>query len=120
MRENDTAGEQRPRAWSTRRQGVSLAAWTSFIIACFETMIVFAFLDPATLGVDGLAPTLGALRPMLYACGFFFFWSFAFIGAALTAYMLESGPREMRPDRRSGDTAATRAATDERTSQVRT
>jgi hypothetical protein len=57
-------------------------------------MIVFAFLDPATLGVDSLAPNISALRPMLYAGGFFFFWSFAFIGAALTAYMLESAPRE--------------------------
>ncbi len=65
--------------------------WTSFIIACLETMVIFAFLDPANLGFDGLAPTLMALRPMLYGFGFFFLWSFAFIAAGLTAYMLESG-----------------------------
>lgn len=33
-----------------------------------------------------------ALRPMLYGFGFLIFWTFAFISAALTAYMLQSGP----------------------------
>lgn len=79
--------------WSPRSQGVGVALWTSFIIAGVETMIVFAFLDPATLGFEGLAPSLAALRPMLYGCGFFFFWSFSFIAAGLTAYMLETSSR---------------------------
>ena len=83
--EKSAAGE-----WSARSRGIGVALWTSFLVACVETMIVFAFLDPATLGFEGLAPSLAALRPLLYGCGFFFFWSFAFIGAGLTAYMLES------------------------------
>lgn len=78
--------------WSPLGEGVGVALWTSFIVACLETMIIFAFLDPATLGFEGLAPPLVALRPMLYGIGFFLLWSFAFIAAALTAYMLESGP----------------------------
>ncbi len=76
--------------WSPRNQGIGVALWISFLVACFETMIVFAFVDPATLGFDGLSPSLAALRPMLYGCGFFLFWSFAFIAAGLTAYMLET------------------------------
>ena len=80
-------------AWSPRTQGISVALWTSFLVACFETMIVFAFLDPMTLGFEGLSPSLAALRPMIYGCGFFLFWSFAFIAAGLTAYMLETSPR---------------------------
>jgi hypothetical protein len=80
-------------AWSPRTQGISVALWTSFLVACFETMIVFAFLDPVTLGFEGLSPSLAALRPMIYGCGFFLFWSFAFIAAGLTAYMLETSPR---------------------------
>lgn len=78
--------------WSARSQGIGVALWTSFLVACIETMIVFAFLDPVTLGFEGLSPSLAALRPMLYACGFFLFWSFAFIAAGLTAYMLETSP----------------------------
>lgn len=81
-------------AWSPRSQGIGIALWTSFLVACIETMIVFAFLDPVTLGFEGLSPSLAALRPMLYGCGFFLFWSFAFIAAGLTAYMLETRPRE--------------------------
>jgi hypothetical protein len=77
-------------AWSPRGQGIGVALWTSFLVACLETMIVFAFVDPATLGFDGLSPSLAALRPMLYGCGFFLFWSFAFIAAGLTAYRMET------------------------------
>ena len=80
-------------AWSSRSQGIGVALWTSFLVACLETMIVFAFVDPITLGFDGLSPSLAALRPMLYGCGFFLFWSFAFIAAGLTAYMMETNRR---------------------------
>jgi hypothetical protein len=84
-------------AWSPRSQGIGVALWTSFLVACFETMIVFAFVDPITLGFDGLSPSLAALRPMLYGCGFFMFWSFAFIAAGLTAYMMETNRRAGSP-----------------------
>ncbi len=83
--------------WSPRSQGIGVALWTSFLVACFETMIVFAFLDPVTLGFEGWSPSLAALRPMLYGCGFFLFWSFAFIAAGLTAYMMETNPRAVSP-----------------------
>ena len=78
--------------WSPRSQGIGVALWTSFLVASFETMIVFAFLDPVTLGFEALSPSLCALRPMLYACGFFLFWSFAFIAAGVTAYMMATSP----------------------------
>jgi hypothetical protein len=84
-------------AWSPRNQGIGVALWTSFLVACLETMLVFAFVDPATLGFDGLSPSLAALRPMLYGCGFFLFWSFAFIAAGLTAYMMETNRRAGSP-----------------------
>jgi hypothetical protein len=83
--------------WSPRSQGIGVALWTSFLVACLETMIVFAFVDPATFGFDGLSPSLAALRPMLYGCGFFLFWSFAFIAAGLTAYMMETNRRAESP-----------------------
>jgi hypothetical protein len=79
-------------AWSARSEGIGVALWTSFLVACLETMIVFAFLDPISLGFEGLTPSLVALRPLLYGCGFFFSWAFTFLATGLTAYMLESGP----------------------------
>ena len=88
----EEAGGRKAPAWLMRNEGIGVALWTSFLVACSETMIIFAFLDPATLDIDALSPTLVALRPMLYGFGFLIFWAFAFISAAFTAYMLQSGP----------------------------
>lgn len=79
-------------AWSRLSEGVGVALWTSFIAACLETAVVFACFDPITLGLEDFAPSLAALRPIIYGLGFFVFWLFTFIGTALTAYMLLSGP----------------------------
>jgi hypothetical protein len=74
-------------------EGIGVALWASFLAACVETAVVFACFDPMTLGFDDyFAPSLIALRPMIYGLGFFVFWLFTFIGTALTAYMLASGP----------------------------
>lgn len=87
-----------PATWSRLSEGVSVAVWTSFLAACLETAVVFACFDPMTLGFDDyFAPSLLALRPMIYALGFFVFWLFTFIGAALTAFMLASGPQAQPP-----------------------
>ncbi len=76
-------------AWPPLSEGIGVALWTSFIAACLETAVVFACFDPLTLGLDDyFAPALLVLRPMIYACGFFVFWLFTFVGSALTAYML--------------------------------
>ncbi len=87
--------------WSRFHERVSVIAWTSFLAACVETLVFFAFFDPMVLGIDEATPTWMALRPAAYAAGFFFFWSFTFIGSTLTAYMLDSSPnatpRSMEP-----------------------
>ena len=80
-------------SWSRFRECVSVIAWTSFLAACIETMVFFAFFDPMMLGVIGATPTWMALRPMAYAAGFFFFWVFTFASSTLTAYMLDSSPK---------------------------
>jgi hypothetical protein len=88
----------RPAAWSRLSEGLGVALWTSFIAACLETAVVFACFDPMTLGLDDyFAPSLMALRPMIYGLGFFVFWLFTFTGTALTAYMLASGPHAAPP-----------------------
>lgn len=84
----------RPAPWSRLREGLVVALWTSFIAACFEMAVVFACFDPITFGFEELAPSLAALRPIIYGVGFFVFWLFTFIGTGLTAYMLVSGPND--------------------------
>ena len=103
MLENERAaadgehGRALARRWSPFGVGLGVALWSSFLAAGAETMIVFAFFDPVTLGFDGFAPALLAMRPVLYAFGFFFFWVFNFIGTSLTAYLLTSGPHSTDP-----------------------
>ena len=67
--------------------------WTSFLAAVVETMVFFAFFDPAALRLT-CSPALFALRPMVYAAGFFLFWLFTLLAAALTAYLLSIRPHE--------------------------
>jgi hypothetical protein len=90
MAEND-APQSAP--WSRLAEAWGVTLWASFIAACLQTAVVFACFDPMTLGFDEVfSPSLIALRPMIYALGFFVFWLFSFVGSALTAYMLMSGP----------------------------
>ncbi|MGA2344052.1 MAG: hypothetical protein ABSG29_12745 [Steroidobacteraceae bacterium] len=80
------------RPWSRVGEAWGVALWASFIAACAETAVVFACCDPLTLGFDDyFSASAVALRPMIYAFGFFFFWLFSFVGTALTACMLLSG-----------------------------
>ena len=90
MLANDEGSQ--PQSWSRFNECVSVIAWTSFLAACVETLVFFAFFDPMVLGIDEATPTWMALRPAAYAAGFFFFWVFTFGGSTLTAYMLDSGP----------------------------
>jgi hypothetical protein len=85
--------------WSRFSECLGVSLWTSFIAASCETALIFTCFDPLTLGVTlGLdiyvAPPLLALRPAIYALGFFVFWLFTFVAASLTAYMLSTGPHE--------------------------
>ena len=78
--------------WSRFSERVGVIAWSSFLVACVETLVFFAFFDPMVLGIDAATPTWMALRPAAYAAGFFFFWAFTFVASTLTAYMLDSSP----------------------------
>jgi hypothetical protein len=77
-------------SWSRFGERVSVISWTSFLAACLETMVFFAYFDPMILDGVETTPTWLALRPAAYAAGFFFFWIFTFAGSTLTAYMLDS------------------------------
>lgn len=88
MRSDDEA----TRSWSRFNERVGVILWASFLTACFETAVFFAYFDPVVLGCEATTPTWLAMRPAAYAAGFFFFWASAFIGSTLTAYMLDSSP----------------------------
>ena len=82
MLANDEGSQ--PQSWSRFNECVSVIAWTSFLAACVETLVFFAFFDPMVLGIDEATPTWMALRPAAYAAGFFFFFTSA-IACSMTA-----------------------------------
>ena len=84
------------RAWSRFGQRAGVTLWASFLAACVETLVFFACFDPLLLGSFDAAPVWLALRPAAYAAGFFFFWLFAFMAAAVTAYLLDSRSNSAR------------------------
>ncbi len=76
--------------WSRLTERIGVTLWASFLTACLETVVVFAYFDPAEFGRSQSDATWLALRPIAYGAGFFFFWIINFLGSILTAYMLDS------------------------------
>jgi hypothetical protein len=85
--------------WSRLNERIGVTLWASFLTACLETVVVFAYFDPAELGRDQPDATWLAVRPVAYGAGFFFFWIINFLGSVLTAYMLDSSPNAAPPSR---------------------
>jgi hypothetical protein len=87
----DLNGGSRP--WSHRRQEVGVIVWSSFLAACFATMVFFAYFDPMLLGNDADPPEWLSSSMAGYAFGFFFFWIVTALSAWLTAYLLDTLPK---------------------------
>lgn len=83
-----------PPVWSRLRQDIGAVIWCSFLAAAVGTMLCFAFLDPLLLSHDNAPPRWLADRMTGYAVGFFFFWLICMVSAVLTAWMLETPPKD--------------------------
>ena len=72
---------------------IGVAVWSSFLAAALATMCFFATFDPTAL-YDDAEILQGAFSPRMtgYTFGFFFFWAFTGLAAALTAYLLRGRP----------------------------
>lgn len=80
------------RTWSRRRQEIGAALWSSFLAACFGTMLFFAQFDPLTLILDERSLLRFTNAMTGYAMGFFFFWLIAAIAALLAIFLLKPAP----------------------------
>jgi hypothetical protein len=87
--------------WSRLSERIGVTLWASFLTACLETVVVFAYFDPAGYSRDQSDATWLAIRPVAYGAGFFFFWIIIFLGSILTAYMLDSSPSAASKSRES-------------------
>jgi hypothetical protein len=71
------------RGWTPGREAIAVTVWCSFLSACLGTLLCFAYVDPAALGVSD--------RTGAYTVGFFFLWFIGVVAAGLSAYMLRTG-----------------------------
>jgi len=58
--------------------------WPSFLMAGVASAVVFALVDPLDVAIFGY---IRPGREMLYAAGFFLFWSMAALSSLLTTFM---------------------------------
>lgn len=75
--------------WSLRARDVAVALWSSFLSACFASLVFFSQVDPALIG-DAMTPARQLTRMAGYGIGFFFFWLLGLIAAALTLYLVRT------------------------------
>ncbi len=64
-------------------------SWSSFLAASVATLLCFAVVDPAPIGLQLSASDEPWSRLTLYSLGFLFFWFCCAIAAGLAAWMLE-------------------------------
>jgi len=66
--------------------------WPSFLMAGVASAVVFALVDPLDVAIFGY---IRPERELLYATGFFFFWTIAGLSSFLTLYMRPKNDKEI-------------------------
>lgn len=85
-------GPEIPGRWSQRKRDVGTVVWVAFLAACVGTFVIFAVLDPEALNDAWVLPWEMGSR-LAYSLGFLFLFLVSLIAAALTAFMIRTGPR---------------------------
>jgi hypothetical protein len=88
----DTTDSSSP-PWSRTRRDLAAVLWPSFLVAAIATMLLFALIDPATVG-DRLPRSIWSSRTAAYSAGFFFLWLTCIASAALTLYLVRTTREE--------------------------
>lgn len=90
--ERDDDTREIPGRWTQRKRDVGTVLWIAFLAACVGTFVIFAVLDPDALNDAWVLPwEMG--RRLAYSLGFLFLFVVSLIAAALTAFMIRTGPR---------------------------
>lgn len=79
-----------PIPWTSLREDIGVIVWSSFLAACFASLVFFAFFDPLLLGDDLHPPRWLQSRMTGYAVGFFFFWLVSAVSATLVTFLIDT------------------------------
>jgi hypothetical protein len=81
-----------PGRWSQKKRDIGTMLWVAFLAACVGTFVIFAVLDPEALNDAWVLPwEMG--RRLAYSLGFLFLFMVSLIAAALTTFMIRTGPQ---------------------------
>lgn len=90
--ERDDETREIPGRWTQRKRDIGTVVWIAFLAACVGTFVIFAVLDPDGLNEAWVLPwEIG--RRLAYSLGFLFLFVVSLIAAALTAFMIRTGPQ---------------------------
>lgn len=88
---NEDFSEQPPGVtrWSRTREHLGIALWSSFLAAAGASVVCFAYIDPAALGLFSDHDSTVA-RMTGYGLGFFLLWAATLCASALTLYLVRT------------------------------
>jgi hypothetical protein len=92
----DTEGRAREASATTRRWLAVL--WPAFLAAAVLELLVFAWVDPATM--TALDDAVGLSRTAVYSLAFFVFWAISAAAAATAVWLAAGDPPRRAPIRR--------------------
>lgn len=81
-----------PGRWNRNKRDWGVSIWVAFLAACAGTFILFALIDPESLGSSWVAGWETGVR-LTYGLGFAFVFLVALIATRLTSFMIRTGPR---------------------------
>ncbi|MGA0265114.1 MAG: hypothetical protein ACO3KY_04430 [Lysobacterales bacterium] len=81
-----------PTRWNRRKRDIAVALWVAFLSASFGTFVLFGLIDPGEIE-SALMAQWDFSRKLAYSLGFAFLFMISAIAAALTVFMIRTGPQ---------------------------
>lgn len=90
------------RRWGMRQRDWAVVFWIAFLSASAGTFVLFGLVDPLSL-VSEWADKFDIGVRLAYGLGFAFLYLVCLLSAALTMFMIRTGPRDGHVDGQNGD-----------------
>lgn len=85
--------QELPTRWNRRKRDIAVALWVAFLAASFGTFVLFGLIDPGEIE-SALMEQWDFSRKLAYSLGFGFLFLVSAVAAALTVFMIRTGPQQ--------------------------
>ena len=80
-----------PSRWNRSKRDLGVTLWVAFLAASFGTYVLFGLIDPGDME-SAMMERWSVSRELAYSVGFGFLFAVSLLAAALTAFMIRTGP----------------------------